>query len=165
MLTIHTLGHSTHPIERFLALLHQHGIGTLADVRSRPYSKWSPQFQRTPLSHAVEADGITYAFLGDTLGGRPEGAAFYDAWGYVNRERRSQAPDFLAGIGRLIEIASGSVTAIMCAEEDPNRCHRRMLITPALLQRDVTVLHIRGDGLVQSEEELRRATVQLPLFE
>lgn len=163
--TVHTIGHSNHLIERFIALLREHGIETLVDVRSRPYSRWAPQFQKSRLSRSLTAASIAYVFLGDELGGRPEGREFYDAEGHVDYGRRAQAPDFQASVGRLIDVANQGPTAILCAEEDPGRCHRRLLVTPALQQRGLTVRHIRGDGRVQSDEEFRGQTPQLHLFE
>lgn len=161
---IHTIGHSNHPIERFIALLRQHGIATLVDVRSRPYSRWAPQFQKEALSRSLAAVPLAYVFLGQELGGRPEGAEFYDAEGHVDYERRAGAAEFRAGIDRLVAIARQG-SAIMCAEEDPIRCHRRLLVTPALQRSGVTVEHIRGDGRVQTENELGGRKPQLRLFE
>lgn len=163
--TVRTIGHSNHPIERFIALLREHGIETLVDVRSRPYSRWAPHFQKTFLSRSLTAAGITYVFSGDELGGRPEGREFYDAEGHVDYERRAQAPDFQAGVDRLVEMARQRSTAILCAEEDPTRCHRHLLVTPALQRRAITVQHVRGDGSVQVDDDVRGPTPQLRLFE
>jgi uncharacterized protein (DUF488 family) len=165
MTAIHTIGHSNHPIAEFVELLHRHRIAALVDVRSRPYSKWAPHFEKGPLAHALTAEAIEYLFLGRELGGRPEGAEFYTPDGHVDYERRARAFDFQAGIEQLVTAAAGRATAILCAEEDPSRCHRRLLITPALERCGVQVLHIRGDGTVQSEEELRAPAAQLRLFE
>jgi uncharacterized protein (DUF488 family) len=165
MTTIHTIGHSHHSIEHFVALLRQHGVATLVDVRSRPYSRWAPQFQKDALSRSLAAVPIAYVFLGQEFGGRPEGAEFYDEHGHVDYERRTQAPDFRAGLDRLVAIARQGSTAIMCAEEDPIRCHRQLLVTPALQRSGVTVEHIRGDGHVQTEDELGGRKPQLRLFE
>jgi len=163
ILTVHTIGHSSHPLGRFVALLRRHGIATLVDVRSHPHSRWAPQFRKSALSRSVAAEGIVYVFLGRELGGRP-GAEYHDEQGHVDYGRRARAPDFQAGVDRLVEIAHRSPTAIMCAEEDPSRCHRRLLVAPALLRRSVAVLHIRGDGRVQPDE-LCDAPAQLPLLE
>ena len=164
-MTVHTIGHSNHSIERFIDLLRQHGIATLVDVRSRPYSRWAPQFQKNALARSLTAGGITYVFLGQALGGRPEGEEFYDAEGHVDYEHRARARDFRGGIDELVGFACQATTAILCAEEDPSQCHRRLLVTPALQQKDATVLHIRGDGRVQPEDELSGQKAQLPLFE
>ena len=67
---IYTIGHSKHPIERFIALLQQHGIDALADVRSTPYSRFNPQFNKEKLQTALAAGGVRYVFLGEELGAR-----------------------------------------------------------------------------------------------
>ena len=152
---IYTLGHSSHPLERFMGLLTVHGITLLADVRSHPYSRWSPQYTKAPLSHGLEAAGIEYVYLGRELGGRPDGGVDY--------RERTLAPDFIDGVERLIALGHRGRVAILCAEEDPSSCHRRRLVTPALLQRGVDVHHIRGDGRVQTEQDLA-AGEQLGLF-
>jgi uncharacterized protein (DUF488 family) len=161
MARIHTIGHSTHPIERFLELLRQHEIAVLVDVRSVPYSKWAPQFQKEKLSRSLESEGIEYVYLGRELGGRPEGQEFHDAEGHVDYELRSGAADFRAGIDELLRVAEARPTAILCAEENPARCHRRLLITPALRLRGVEVLDVRGDGSIES----KRVAPQPGLFD
>jgi uncharacterized protein (DUF488 family) len=72
---IYTVGHSNHPIERFLPLLQRHGIALLADVRSTPYSRFNPQFKRDALAGALARNGIEYLFLGEELGARSKDCA------------------------------------------------------------------------------------------
>ncbi len=165
MTTIFTIGHSNHPAEHFVDLLRQHGIATLADVRSLPYSRWAPQFRKEALAHSLGDAGIEYVFLGRELGGRPDGAEFYTADGKVDYARRALAADFQAGIAQLLELAGSRPTAFMCAEENPGRCHRRLLVTPTLVERDIAVVHIRGDGRLEAEGAASDGTPQLRLFE
>jgi uncharacterized protein (DUF488 family) len=124
-----------------------------------------PHYNKQPLSRFLADHGLKYAYLGRELGGRPSSAEFYDAAGHVDYARRMQAADFQDAINRLLELAARARIVIMCAEEDPNRCHRRLLITPILMQRGMTVMHIRGDGRLQTEEELRDSAGQMSLFE
>ena len=165
MTVIHTIGHSSHAVDLFVDLLRQHQITGLVDVRSRPYSRHAPQFQREPLARFAVAAGLEYVYLGRELGGRPTGAEYYGPDGQVDYARRAQALEFQLGIDQLVELAGQRAVAIMCAEEDPLRCHRRRLVTPVLEQRGMSVLHIRGDGRLQSEDELREPESQLRLFE
>ncbi len=154
MPTIYTIGHSNHELEDFLALLRQHGIQLLADVRSSPYSRYVPQANRETLARALEAEGIAYRWLGDRLGGKPEGAvADYD-------EMRA-SHSFQQGLADLLALAAGRRAAIMCSEGDHRQCHRHKLITPALLDQGVHVLHIQPDGTLVDEEKEPR---QLSLF-
>ena len=78
-LAIFNVGHSTHSLETFLDLLQSHKIDVLLDVRSKPFSRFSPQFNKEELEKAVRARGIKYLFLGKELGGRPQDSEFYDA--------------------------------------------------------------------------------------
>lgn len=107
---------------------------------------------------------MSYVFLGEVLGGRPPGDEYYGPDGKVDYALRSQAPDFVAGVEKLLFLGSERSTVIMCAEEDPMHCHRRALITPALRARDVQVAHIRGDGRLQVESEGQALDGQLGLF-
>ncbi len=165
MIVVHTIGHSNHPLDRFIELLRQHRIALLADVRSRPTSRWAPHFQKGLLATSLAVEGLEYVFLGRELGGRPEGDEFYDAEGKLDCERRARAFDFRAGIDQLIDLAGGRQTAILCAEEEPARCHRRLLITPALRDRGITVVHIRGDGSLEPDDAAGEPSPQLRLFE
>ena len=150
--TIYTIGHSRHAAEHFARLLLDRGVARLADVRSQPASRWAPHFGKARLSQILGTHGIEYSFLGRELGGRPAGAEFYRD-GALDVERRAEAPDFRAGIERLLELARERPTAILCAEEDPSHCHRRRLVAPALRRAGATVVHIRGDGRLEPDDE------------
>jgi uncharacterized protein (DUF488 family) len=93
-------------------------------------------------------------FLGKELGGRPESSEFYDAEGFVLYSRIAESPLFLEGIERLITGITTYRVALMCGEENPANCHRRLLVGRVLAKRGVSVRHIRGDGTVQDEDEL-----------
>ena len=167
-----TVGHSNHSLEAFIGLLKRHGVAALVDVRSQPYSRHAPHFGRRQLEAASETYGIGYVFLGEELGGRPVGDEFYDAAGYVLYDRLARSPGFLDGIRRLEEELRRRRAAIVCSEEDPAGCHRRLLVGRVLAARGVAMYHIRGDGRIQMEGDLRaaemdarRAAGQLPLFD
>lgn len=164
MTTIYSIGHSRHAVEHFVALLRAQEIARLVDVRSHPASKWAPQFGKAALAQTLATHAIEYVFLGRELGGRPDGAEFYGSDGAVDYDRRAQAPDFKAGIERLVALSRERRTAIMCAEEDPARCHRRLLLTPALKRGGITVVHVRGDGRLEPEDAATPPSPQLGLF-
>jgi uncharacterized protein (DUF488 family) len=164
MTTIFTIGHSRHAAERFAELLRAQEIAVLVDVRSHPASKWAPQFGKAALAQMLASQAIEYVFLGRGLGGRPDGAEYYRSDGGVDYDRRAQAPDFVAGVEQLAALASDRRTAIMCAEEDPDRCHRRLLVTPALRRAGVSVVHLRGDGRLEPDDAAPPPSPQLGLF-
>jgi len=151
-----------------LALLREHGIAALADVRSQPYSRWTPQFNRETLARALEREGVRYLYLGDALGGRPTDPSLYhaaaddDAHGpRPDYDRMAAAPAFEEGLRQLIAVAAQRPTAMMCSEGDHEHCHRALLITPHLLARSVRVIHIQPDGHLMEAQEGPR---QLSLF-
>ncbi len=130
-----------------------HGIEVLVDTRSHPYSRHAPHFNARDIKATLSADGIGYLFLGRELGGRPEGEEFYDAEGRVDYALVERSQPFLDGIHRLEKEIQGHTVAMLCSEEDPALCHRRLLVGRALSERGIVVLHIRGDGTVQTEGE------------
>ncbi|HEU0027599.1 MAG TPA: DUF488 domain-containing protein [Ktedonobacterales bacterium] len=154
-LTIYSVGHSNQSQAQFIALLQRHHIQSLVDVRSAPYSRYVPHFNRPELEEAVERQGIRYLYLGEELGGRPPTDDFYDAEDHVLYSRVAVAPFFRGGLERLKDEAAEYRAAIMCSEEDPTNCHRHLLIARVLDQQGVRVLHIRGDDREQTEDDLR----------
>ena len=153
-ITIYTIGHSDHSSAELIALLRQHAIGLLVDVRSSPYSRYAPQANRETLARTLTRAGITYRWMGDRLGGKPEGVV-------PDYDQLRTSPAFREGIERLVEEAARLRTCIMCAEGDHRQCHRYRLITPALLDQHVGVRHIQPDGSLVADEAL---PTQLRLF-
>jgi uncharacterized protein (DUF488 family) len=145
-----TIGHSTHAEKRFAALLGAHRIELLADVRRHPGSRRHPQFDAHSLSAVLEGAGIAYESLGEQLGGRRRSRRDSPNTGWRVAAFRAyadhmQTTEFAAGLERLEDLARGRRAAIMCAEGDWRRCHRR-LIADALLIRGWRVAHIQPDG-------------------
>ena len=158
---IYTIGHSNHTIENFIALLRKHAIKVVVDVRSQPYSRHVPHFNHETLAHILREEGFTYEHRGDRLGGRPTDEGFLLADGSVDYDKLRTSEDFQQALDELLALAQEQRVALMCAEGDHRRCHRGQLITPALLARDVTVLHIQPDGsLIDAASEPH----QLSLF-
>ena len=140
-----TVGHSTHGLEEFLALLRAHGVATVADVRRYPASRRHPHFAGAPLARALADAGLGYLPLPGLGGRRP---ARRDSpnrgWrsaGFRGYADYMQTEEFSAAIGQLLERGRTNNAAIMCAEAVPWRCHRS-LIGDALVVRNVEVLDI-----------------------
>jgi uncharacterized protein (DUF488 family) len=150
---VYSIGHSAHSMEEFVMLLHQHGIAVIVDVRSQPYSRWAPHFNRESLARALQTAGVGYHFMGDSLGGRPANRDFYeDGQEAPDYTLLAQSDAFREGIERLLELAATDRVAMMCAEGDYRNCHRSKLITPALLQHGARVFHIHPDGTVSEAQ-------------
>jgi uncharacterized protein (DUF488 family) len=147
-----TIGHSTHPIERFCALLRAAGTEAVADVRRYPGSRRHPQFGAGALERSLAEAGIALHAFGAELGGRRRSSAAGDDRnaGWRSGSFRAYADhmasaEFAAGIARLEELAGERSTAIMCAEADWRRCHRQ-LVADALLARGWRPVHLLADG-------------------
>lgn len=152
--TIFTIGHSNHPIDVFLNLLRENRIDVVVDVRSHPFSKYVPHFDAPLLKESIISNGMKYLFMGDKLGGRPKEEKFYDENGYVIYSLVAETPSFLEGIVRLERGIQKYRVAIMCSEENPAHCHRRLLIGRVLISRGIEVYHIRGDGKIQTDADV-----------
>jgi uncharacterized protein (DUF488 family) len=154
MSSFFTIGHSNHNFEAWLALVRRHQIQVVVDTRSSPYSKYVPQFDRELVQRSLEQAGVRYLFLGDDLGGRPANPAYYDGSGHVLYSRLRDDARFQAAIARLESGMERFSVALLCGEEDPAHCHRRLLIGRVLSERGHTMLHIRGDGRLDSDESV-----------
>ncbi len=172
-----TIGHSNHSLEKFIALLEDNGVMLLVDVRTAPYSRYNPQFNKENLEAVLPQREIQYAHAGKYLGGRPsdplcyksralpaEGTDYLHEVDYPEVMKRSW---FIKGIERLLELADEQTTAIMCSEENPAECHRHHLIAKYLIAErpEVDVRHIRGDGSVFGARSILASVDELPPVE
>jgi uncharacterized protein (DUF488 family) len=135
---VKTIGHSNHPIERFVDLLKAGGVEAVVDVRSMPYSRRFPQFGRERLAQSLSAAGILYRYEGAALGGKPKDGAGYEAL--------AERPDFRHALDRLIAGAADTTLCLMCAEKEPLDCHRTVLVSRRLAERGAEIEHLLADG-------------------
>jgi uncharacterized protein (DUF488 family) len=144
-----TIGHSTRPLDEFIAILKSHDVTLLVDVRTIPRSRHNPQFNLDILPAALAEAGIGYLHL-KGLGGLRHGAKDSPNTGWRTPGFRGYADymlteEFTDQLGRLLEVAVMEQVAVMCAEAVPWRCHRS-LIADALTVRGFPVEHIMGPG-------------------
>lgn len=154
-----TVGHSVHSYVRFAALLRQGGVSAVADVRSVPYSRHQAHFNREELRDSLKADGISYVFLGNELGGRPDKALLTE--GVADYEKMAATETFKDGIMRVIQGANKHRIALMCSELHPLDCHRCLLVGRALKARGARVLHLLPDRPVATQEELEEELLRM----
>lgn len=147
--TVLTIGHSTHDLRSLVRLLGQHEVTAVADVRSVPLSRFTPQFNRGSVERGLHEAGIKYVFMGKELGARTEDTTCY-VDGRVQYGRLAQTPEFVSGIERLVEGAQTERIAVMCTEGEPLDCHRTVLVARVLTEHGVTIDHIHGDGGMES---------------
>lgn len=149
-----TIGHSNHDLDRFAELLLDNRIDFLVDVRSYPYSRFAPHFNREELHAAIGARGVGYLFLGETLGGRPSDDRHYDVEGHALYGPMASEPAFQSATARVLRGASEHRLALMCSCGQPHDCHRRLLIGKVLCDQGAELRHILPDGQLQSERRV-----------
>ena len=147
-----TVGHSNLEFPQFVELLADFQVELLVDVRSRPLSGRFPQFSQPALEKLLGGEGVSYLFLGEELGGRPDDPDSYCADGRVNYRARRKSYAFRAGLERVLRELGSRTLALMCAEEDPLECHRFLMICPELVARGVQPLHIRRGSQIETQE-------------
>jgi len=132
-----TIGHGNRDFDSVAAALEHHGVQTIVDVRSRPYSRYATEFVKTELAQAAAAAGLGYRWLGDKLGGKPAAAP----------------TELEAGIDELAGLCASSRVVLLCSEVDPTHCHRDTVLAPAMTQRSFEVIHILGDGTATPHQD------------
>jgi uncharacterized protein (DUF488 family) len=153
-LTIWTVGHSNQSFEAFAQLLLDEQIDIVVDVRSFPYSRFAPHFNREELAPALRERGIRYGYLGEELGGRPTKDEHYDEEGHALYGLMAREPVFCHAVDRLVAGARDHRVAVMCSEANPRSCHRRLLVGKVLAERGVELRHILRGGSVEIEHDV-----------
>jgi uncharacterized protein (DUF488 family) len=156
-----TVGHSNHPLSRFLELIKEAGVTTIVDVRSKPVSRWVPHFNRKRIQPVLEEQGFRYMYLGGELGGLPDDPALRKQ-GKPDYAAIARTAAFTAGVGRVIEAGANDVVALLCVERDPIDCHRFRLISRELAARDVDVAHILPSGQIERQADAERRAGSIP---
>jgi uncharacterized protein (DUF488 family) len=150
-----TIGHSNHALAKFLALIEGARVSLIADVRSRPVSRFVPHFNRKPLEAALAGHGVSYLFLGRELGGRPDNPALVKN-GKPDYALMARTAPFVEGLARVIEASANEKVALLCAERDPIDCHRFHLIARELAARHIAIAHILPTGEIEPHADTER---------
>ena len=149
--TVYTIGHSSHPIDRFVWLLRHNDIAVVVDVRSIPASRHNPQYNRDTLRRSLGAAGITYIHMGEALGAMTDDPTLMEN-GRVSFARIVASRPFIVALSRLTETAKKHRIAMMCAEKDPLSCHRTILVSHQLEKAGGTVEHILENGSLEHHD-------------
>lgn len=140
--SIYSIGHGNKSIETLIDELRHFGIDYLIDIRSKPYSKYSPHFNQNSLKFSLLEKKITYVFMGDILGGLPDDQTCYTN-GYVDYVKLKEKDFFKTGLQRLITANDKKIkVVIMCSESKPEECHRTKLIGEELRKKGINLKHI-----------------------
>ena len=148
-----TIGHSNHTPEVFINLLVRHGVDEVVDVRSAPYSRYTPQFNYEEIQRMLDDIGISYTYLGGELGGRTADRACYDADGRVQYDRVAATDTFDDALRQVARAADERRPVLLCTEKEPLECHRTLLVARALADRQVAVAHVHSDGSLESFDD------------
>ena len=144
--TVYTIGHGRAAFAAVAEVLAAHGVATIIDVRSHPYSSHAPEFSRPVLEELAAASGFGYRWMGRALGGRPENPAYLGPGGTLDDDALRASPRFRAAPVDLAALAREAAVALLCAEERPEHCHRSGAIAPALEELGLHVVHLLHDG-------------------
>ncbi len=159
--TVYTVGHSTHSIEKFVELLQNHKINCVIDVRSTPYSKYNPQYNKELLQKALVQKDVLYAHFGSEFGARYTSKMMLDAEGRVDFDKVRASDGFQQGIIRLEKsLSQGYRVTLMCSEKDPLACHRFSMISYELIRVGINVMHIMEDGNIIQNQDLEKRMLQ-----
>jgi len=150
-----TVGHSNYEMKAFISLLQKHGVTAVADVRSSPYSRFLPHFNRAALKEALATEDIHYVFLGQELGARPKNRECYIN-GKAVYEKIAATDEFHEGIQRVFKGVKKHRLSLMCAEKDPLTCHRAILVCQHLQHFGLHVNHILRNGDLESHDHLEQ---------
>ncbi len=163
---LYTVGYGARSLEEFLAVLREHGIEYVLDVRTAPYSRFKPEFSKETLESVLKNRGLRYVFMGDTLGGQPNDPECYTE-GKVDYQKVRTKAFFISGLERLKKAQQQQRrAALLCSEGRPEECHRSKLIGEALAAAGVPVCHIDENGQLRTHAEVveRLTHGQLELF-
>ena len=156
---LYTIGYSPFTDERFIEVLRHHGLSAVCDVRSMPYSRYIPEFNKAVLEQLFPRHGIGYFFCGNMIGARPADPELYED-GRVRFDLIAQSSLFKKGLADLREIAKDHPAVLMCAEKDPLTCHRTILVCRQL-RHDFDIFHILEDASLEDHRDAERRLVKL----
>lgn len=163
---IYTIGHSNIDSSQLINHLKQYNINAIVDIRSKPYSKYSPHFNKETFEHTCKSNNINYLYFGDSLGGKPNDPSVLNDSDKIDYYLLSQKDYFLIGINKLLNLVNKYNVCLMCSEGHPNKCHRHLLVAPLLKEKGIEVLHILPSGkrIALEELSLLKDEKQLALF-
>lgn len=159
-----TIGYSNHTNESFVLILQKHGINAIVDVRSAPYSKFKPEFNKKNLTGYLKRYNIEYVFLGKECGARFDSPDCYIN-GRADYNLIAKHTNFLNGLNRIQNGLQTYKIALMCAEKDPVNCHRMILICRNLKKRGINIFHIIDNNLTETQSDSEKRLLRLFAFD
>ncbi|ENZ02486.1 hypothetical protein HMPREF1092_01721 [Clostridium thermobutyricum] len=152
---VFTIGHTNYSIDKFIDLIRKFNINCVVDVRSTPFSKYTPQFNENNLKLELNKRGIYYIKMGNEFGARRKNKKLYTVDGYLDFEKTRKDKDFLKGIERIKQGCNkGFNITLMCTERDPIDCHRTILVSKGLKDNGFNIKHILPNAEIQSQKKI-----------
>ena len=164
MNTIYTIGHSTHKTDYFIKLLKKYDINLVLDVRSSPYSKYAPQFNRELIEEKLENNGVNYNFVGSTFGARQKDLNLYSEDGILDFCKVKESEKFKFCVNKVIDNVNCANIVLMCSEKEPVDCHRSILISEVFSKRNINIKHILANGEIETQTHLENRLLALYEF-
>lgn len=157
---LYTIGYSGFTIDNFIDVLKINSVNAIADVRSTPYSKFKPEYNREKLKSILNSNDIEYVFLGDLCGARIDDQECYRN-GKADYSLIAQHPKFREGIKRIRKGLEKYRIALLCAEKDPVSCHRMILICRHLRSDEIKIFHIIDFNIMLTQSECEARLLKL----
>ncbi len=152
-MSLYSVGYGSRNILSFIELLKKYNISYLVDVRTKPFSRFNPDFSQANLARQLDSSGVKYVYMGTTLGGLPSSDECYTD-GRVDYKKTAKSDTFKLGFERLVSASGISENVvIMCTESKPHECHRCKLIGVELQSAKIDIMHIDEDGVLISQDE------------
>lgn len=158
---LYTIGHSQHPIQKFISLLKQHNVNFVIDVRSIPYSKYASMYDRENIRNELKSANISYSFMGKYFGARQDDKSLYAKEGYLDFKKVVKWDTFKKGMDNVIRGMETNRIALMCLEKNPIDCHRALLVANAFYHKGYSVKHILENGEIVTHQELNEELINL----
>ena len=159
--TVYTIGYSGFSIDDFVATLKKHNVSLVVDVRSSPFSKFFPEYNKDTLEICLKTHGIYYRNYADSFGARQNDRKYYCKEGYLDFEVFAQSAPFLQGIKKLCDSMEKNYSfALLCAEKDPICCHRTILVARAFYERGYNVIHLLADDNTITQQEINAQLIE-----
>jgi uncharacterized protein (DUF488 family) len=144
---IFTIGYGGRQFDDFVAILLKYRIDSILDIRSNPFSRFQPRYNKANLQSLLSEQGIEYLYKGDVLGGKPRAGMFYHSNGVLNHDLINITKSYQNAIDEVITLATNYENiCLLCSELNPDNCHRKTLIGKTLSKRNVFVNHINAKG-------------------
>lgn len=160
--TVYTIGYSGFAISNFIEIIKANSISVIIDVRSQPYSRYFPEYNKEMLEKTLKHNSIGYQSYAKELGGKQSNPHYYSTEGYFDFELYTKSENFIAGLKKLKEImAQGHSCSLMCAEKNPINCHRGIMIAPVFYKEGYEIIHLMPNNMTITQKDIEKQLLEI----